>query len=100
MGEASALGSPTRWIIKTTKRSLWGSIQPWVPNAPPWPNVPGESISVTSTGFRTTPHPNPKPMPLTKPEVSSPVCTRVMVATLSGERMRRPSSSPRLSIIR
>ena len=34
-----------------------------------------------------------------KPEVNSPVCTLVIVATMAGERIRLPSSVPRLSII-
>ena len=56
-----------------------------MPNAPPWPNVPGDSIACTPCGSLITAQPKPKPMPGVKPHVRSPVCTLVIVATLSGE---------------
>ena len=72
MAEASPLGRPLRWIISTKAMFLAGSIQPCVPNAPPWPALPLLSGLVTPCGSRTTHQPMPQPLPGVKPVVFSP----------------------------
>ena len=42
-------------------RSFFGSIQPSVPNAPPWPKVPGECSSSVPSGWLTISNVSPYP---------------------------------------
>ena len=68
-------------------------------NAPPWPNESADStlLAAIFAGSSTTQNPSPHGMP--GRALSSPVCLRVISATVAGLRIRLPLRAPWSSII-
>ncbi len=76
----------TRLLRKMTKESLAGSIQIEVPVNPVWPNEPsGNRSPLFDEKLVAMSQPKPRAAPF-----SLTACGRVIVATLSGLRMRAP----------